>query len=443
MRVLQRSLLIPAACTSLALVGGIPSTAQADDHAAPQRVQVVMVNFTDSSFKDPASVKSAISNVYFGKSDSLTSYYNEVSRGATTFKPAAAGDDGVVGPIDIPLPADGCHTSDIYRLAEEALEKTGTGWKDYEHLSIVFPSDKAGCGFGGLGQVGGGVTWVPTDGSVDMTVLVHEFGHNFGYHHQMRYNQCSGTDLSTCQQSQTTSHKTPMGGGTIRAGLSAPELIRTKWLSDKEAVQVTKSATYTLHTLYGPGDGVRAVDIPDGSDRIVVELRGPSGTLDQDMKGVHAYRVPNGDYANSSLIDITPSADEWVESNTPYADALEPGTTLTDKANKVEIKVLKSSTGSATVAVSLNGTPAPAPAPAQPPTPSTGGTAPRAQNTAAPTAVAPATSGVKDNPQLAETGTDSKTTLPLATGGAAVLAVGAAFLLRTRRKRTATARHGR
>lgn len=234
-----------------------------------------MVNFTDSSFQDPASIKAAIKKVYFGKTDSLTSYYNEVSRGATTFGPAPAGDDGVIGPIDIPMPAAGCDTGMMYQLAEQALEQQGTGWKDYSHLSIVFPSDKAGCGFGGLGQVGGGVSWVPTNGDVDMTVLVQEFGHNFGYQHQMRY-RCTGTDVSTCEQTQTTSHKTPMGGGTISAGLSSPELIDTKWLSDKEAVRVTKSGTYTLNTLYGPGGQVRAIDIPDGSDRIVVELRGPA-----------------------------------------------------------------------------------------------------------------------------------------------------------------------
>ncbi|WP_346166512.1 reprolysin-like metallopeptidase [Streptomyces javensis] len=429
----RRALLISAACTSAVLAVGIPSPASAIDGPDTRRVQVVMVNFTDSSFKDPAKSKAALQKAYFGKADSLTSYYNEVSNGAATFKPAADGDEGVVGPIDLPIPGAGCDNDKIHSETQKALEQQGIGWDDFEHMSIVFPNDTAKCGYGGLGSVGGGNTWVPVSGdggSADLTVLVHEFGHNFGYQHQMRY-ACTGIDLATCKDTQTTSHKTPMGGGTNVAGLSAPELIHAKWLSLKEAPKVTKSQTYRLRSLYGKGGGVRALDLPIGDDRLVVEMRSASGTLDKGLEGIHAYRVPQGHYDASSMVDITPKTDHWAGSDTPSGDALAAGKSLTDKAHKVEVRVLKSEGGEATVAVSLNGVPAPASA-RQDVAPQSEGAAPAAS------------SDGKSDEDLAATGGDSGTTMSIAAGGVVFLALGGAFVIKSMRSRRRSAsRHAR
>ncbi|WCH90597.1 LPXTG cell wall anchor domain-containing protein [Streptomyces moderatus] len=302
------------------------------------------------------------------------------------------------------------------------------------HLSIVFPHEKAGCGFAGFGSVNGGISWVPADGGADQTVLVHEFGHNFGYPHHMKTN-CSDSDLASCKDSEDISHKTPMGGGTAAAGLTAPELLSSKWLSGREVVKVGKSGTSKLQSLYGPGTGVRALDIPVGDDRLVVELRNASGTLDKNIQGVHAYRVPKSDYRNARLVDVTPKSSEK-----PNGDALAKGATLTDKAHKVEVEVVESSGGQATVAVSLNGEPAPAQ--------STAAADHEAQSgDSKPDVANAANNGSKgddsSSDNLAVTGGDSSTMLPAAAGGAALLVIGGGFLLRSRRRRTATARHGR
>lgn len=440
MRVRQRALLMSAAFTSLALAAAAPYPAAAADQDGQRRVQVVMVNFTDSAFKDPAKTKAALQEVYFGEKGSLTSYYNEVSQGATTFEPGA-GDGGVLDTVDLPMAGSGCDSGKIYNETIKALEQRGMGWDDFQHLSIVFPNDTAQCGFGGLGSVGGGITWVPVSsdgGSADKTVLVHEFGHNFGYQHQMRF-MCTGPDLSTdCKGTETTSHKTPMGGGTDVAGLTAPELMHAKWLSTKEAPKVTKSHTYTLRSLYGEGDGVRALDIPLGEDRLVVELRGASENLDKGIKGVHAYRVSGGNYAASSLVDITPDAHHWAGTDEHTADSLPAGTVLTDKAHKVEVKVLKSAAGEATVAVSLDGVPAPSAVESSPaddpndPAPQTGDSEPTAST------------DTQNDADLAATGGDSDTSIPLAVGGGLLLAVGGVFVSRSVSRRIRSApRHSR
>ncbi|MFC5218988.1 LPXTG cell wall anchor domain-containing protein [Streptomyces coerulescens] len=423
MRYSPRVMLIAAACASTALAVASPSIASADD-APPRQVQVVMVTFTDSAFADAQKTQSELKQSYFGKSGSLSSYYNEVTRRTDVIAPGPAGQDGVLGPIELPMAA-GCDTQQIYRETLKALEKDGLGWDDFAHLSIVFPHEKAGCGFGGLGSVSGGITWIPSDGRVDQSVLVHEFGHNFGYPHHAKTN-CSDSDVASCKDSEDISHKTPMGGGTAAAGLTAPELLSSKWLSGDEVVKVGKSGTYTLRSLYGPGTGVRALDIPIGDDRLVVELRNEVGTLDKNIQGVHAYRAPKGDYWNARLVDITPKYTD--KANT---DALAAGTTLTDKAHKVEVKVVESADGQATVAVSLNGVPAPAAASGK-----------KAQSGDSLAVEASAGADTKGN-DLAATGTDPSTTLPLVAGGSALLAVGGGFMLRARRRRTSTARHAR
>ncbi|MET9506953.1 LAETG motif-containing sortase-dependent surface protein [Streptomyces flavidovirens] len=399
-------------------------------------VQVVMVNFSDSALADAAKLESTLESAYYGKSGSLASYYNEITRGRTTFGPAGA--DQVTGPLTLPVAAS-CDTGRIADETQKALAAAGVAKDTYDHVSIVFPNEKAKCGFGGLGTVGGGKTWMP-DEHFSIDALVHEFGHNLGYHHQMRL-RCPDGDLGAGCKEDGNSHKSVMGGGGSAAGLTAAELIHNKWLTGGELTDVTKSGTYTLRPLNGEGTGVRALRIPlGGQDKIIVEMRAKAGALDGALQGVHAYRVSRGDYTRSALIDPTTG-----EAKAPDADALRAGTELTDTAREVSVKVVSSGKTQATVAVRLGsgaaapGGPAPASAPGGPAAP---GPAPVAAAKPDRTAVseAPAQapeSGVRPHvgdERLAETGGDSST-VPLALGGAAALALGGAALFALRRRR--------
>lgn len=433
MKPFPRLCLIPAAvAAALTAAAAAPApTADAADAVAAdepeRRVQVAMVNFTDSRIPDAGKLETALKDNYFGATGSLTSYYNEVTGGATTFK--AADGDGVSGPVDIDLAATGCDTGKINDLTRKALAAQGISEDSYDHLSLVFPSEKAGCDWLALGTVGGGTTWMPigADGKMSMTALVHEFGHNFGYSHHTRL-RCPEGDLGAGCEEDGTSHKTPMGGGGWEAGLTSPELLHNKWLTGGEVAKIGKSGTYTLRPLYGKGDGVRALDIPLGDDRLVVELRHESGTLDGEIQGVHAYRVPEGKYAESGLVDPTPDADESTGGDAPAdADALKAGAKLTDEAREVEVEVVKAGAEAATVRVSLDGVAAPAEASPEAPA-AEAPKAPEAPNEARPAG---------DSTGLAETGGDSDTTLAYSVGGALMLAFGGAFLLKSRARRSA------
>ncbi|MFI5805757.1 LPXTG cell wall anchor domain-containing protein [Streptomyces sp. NPDC051561] len=439
----------------LAAVAGAPAAyaAEGDAPAGKRSVQVVMVNFQDSTLTGTAKLKSTLEGTYYGASGSLTSYYNEITRNKATFGPRDAGQK-VLGPLTLPMSGAGCDTSKMADETYKALAARGIAKDSFDHVSIVFPNSTAKCEFAGLGTVGGGKTWMPAE-EFSANALIHEFGHNLGYHHHMRL-RCPEGDLGAGCKEDGTSHKSVMGGGGSAAGLSAPELIHNKWLGGAELAQVTKSGTYTLRPLAGSGSGVRALSIPlggggeGGGDRLIVDFRAEAGALDGKIQGVHAYRVTEGDYAESAFIDPTPGDGE-----SPDADALKPGSELTDTARKVRVKVISAGTGSAKVSVSLNGVPAPAggsnPAPQTQQTSPAGGTensgteqggtddkggtpsggTATPESPAGSPAAAPATS---PNSDLAATG-GSSTTLPLALGGATFLALGAAALLKIRRRR--------
>ncbi|MEU3053719.1 metallopeptidase domain-containing protein [Streptomyces griseus] len=418
--------LVPAATAQAAETGG-------------NRTLVVVVDFSDSAHAEPERLKSAAAERYFGPENSLASYYTLVSRGAFTYVPAVP--EKVVGPYTLDMSA-ACEAGQINEQTRDLLESKGlTKGEDYDSLSIILPSEKSGCGWAGLGSVPGPNTWVNQgDATMDnSSLLVHEFGHNLGFGHHARL-RCPDGDLGTCRE-DGTSHKTPMGSGGSGAGLVAPELLHVGWLKDAERAEVTKSATYELVPLYRPGKGLRTLEIPLGKsgDRLVLENRSAHGPLDDGVSGVHAYRVTDGEYGKSALVDVT-ETDATVDGDTPAdADAI---TRLTDRANGLDLTVKGGADGTAVVHVSLGGVPAPTEARSQgtgavPSTPKR----PRA-TTGAPASEdgtelerTPERSPAAGAENLAESGADSDTAMPLAVAGALALISGVALVTRHRRRR--------
>ncbi|MFE2970985.1 hypothetical protein ACFXKC_46775 [Streptomyces sp. NPDC059340] len=329
-----------------------------------------MVNLIDSAFKDPAKTKAARQKVYFGKNGYLTSYCNEVSHGATIFKPAAAGDGGVVGPFHLPIAGTGRDSSKISGEARKALGQGGIGSEDFRHLSIVFPNGPAQCGYGGLRD--------------------HQSQDTPGRRHHRGRSECARADPRQAAVGE---------GGT--GGRRIPYVHVAFPVREKR-----RRARAGHPDRYGP---VRR--------RAARRVRQPG----QGNQAVHVHRVPKGNYAASSLVDATPGA-----------DAPAGGETLTDKAHKVEVTVLKSAAGEATAAVGLNGVLA---AQAVESAPADGRNDPAPQiGRTEPTASPDAQHGA----DLASTGSD--TAIPMAPGGTALFALGRVFLSKSCRGRVMPAR---
>ncbi|MEV0902745.1 hypothetical protein [Actinoplanes sp. NPDC049802] len=328
--------------TGLAVLvaGVVPGTASAAP--AQRRMLPVLVEFQDAGFQFPDKVKATTPGTYFTGKDSAASFMTEVSRGQFTYVPAV--EEQFLGPITLPITAADCKHGQINTLTREALAERGlVAGEDYDSISIVFPAQKAACPWAGLASVPGPTSWINLYGTDSgLGVVGHELGHNLGFAHQGRL-VCAGGNLRSCEP-EGGSGKSIMGGGGPGAGFTAPEMIRAGWLGGSTR-KVTKTGTYTLRSLHGKGSGTRALDIALGKDRLVIEYRHAAGTLDANLEGVHAYRVPGGSYGSSSLIDTT-----GTQRKAPDADAI---TTLRDKAHRVAVSVVSSGGGQAVIEVAL------------------------------------------------------------------------------------------
>ncbi|MGW8375884.1 hypothetical protein [Streptomyces sp. ODS28] len=404
---------VPAA-TARAADGG-----DGGDHhvAGKRRVAVAMVDFTDSRLSAPEKFRKTLESRYFGKSGSLDAYYGAVSRGTARFVPADQGNT-VTGPLRLPMSVKGCDTAKMEKLTKEQLAERGVGEDDYDHLSIVFPAKDAGCGWAGLAGVQGGTSWMPDDMSLDG--LVHEIGHNLGFSHHMRLDCPASGKLEGCRETGDTSGKTPMGGGGAAAGPASPEMAHVGWFGKGQRVRASGSGTYALRPLHGGGNGTRAVEVPlTGGDSLMLELRAanPDKGLDKKVKGVFAYRVKDGDYTKSTLVD-TGSGGSGDSSGT--LGALRSGDAVTSGGTRVSVASVRD--GSASVRVSG---------------------AAAAQSAGSESAGAEGAHPQGGRARLAETGGGSSRdgSVPLTAGGAVLLAAGAGSLAYGARRRRARGAH--
>ncbi|MFD7413823.1 hypothetical protein [Kitasatospora purpeofusca] len=328
----------------LAAVAGTGAVPAAADETRNNRVLVVLADFEDQHHADAGTDRAGIAQRYFGAEGSLQSYYRAVSRGRLSYVPAVP--DKVLGPLTLPWHAN-CDPRAARQEIERQLPQRGlTKGKDYDSLSIVLP--RVPCGWAGLAQVGGPVSWLKAGkGGPTPAALAHEFGHNLGLPHQPR-RVCPGGDLGACGGPAEMGRKSPMGGGGAGPGLSATQLIHAGWLAAGEHQRVTASGTFVLRPLYGGQKGVRALEVPLGHDRLVLEYRRPEGSLDGRLNGVYAYRVSGDSYRSAD--PLSPSA----------GDRDGAVTNLHDAAAKLTVTVGAVEADSATVTVTLNGVTPPA-----------------------------------------------------------------------------------
>ncbi|WP_435057357.1 hypothetical protein [Streptomyces sp. bgisy060] len=332
-----RFLAAAASLTTLA-VGASSAPAAADD-AKEGRVLVVMADFSDRAHPDPAVMRANAIDKYFGPGESLTTYFREVSGGRFTFVPAVK--EKVIGPLTLHQKAGCSELREIREDIEAQVTAKGLVRKeDWDNLSIVLPH--LNCYWAGMGSVGGRYTWLNTGGNdVSETTIRHEFGHNVGLGHQVRYT-CEDGNLVDCGERAAVTGRSPMGGNGA-AGLSATQLIRMGWLETAEHQRATGSGTFTLRPLYGAQQGIRALEVPMGKESLVLEYRRPSGSLDKNLDGVYAYRVTEGRY--HTAVPIVLSTTERNEGVTE----------LRDDAGKVTVKVTGRTADAATVTVGLDG----------------------------------------------------------------------------------------
>ena len=248
----------------------------------------------------------------------------------------------------------GCSSPDITNwtlAATNAATTAGYVLGNYDNIIYLFPSNSS-CGWAGLGEVGGGLTWI--NGYNDSSLYSHELGHNIGEGHAS--SKDCGTkaidSYANCTNSEYGDDYDVMGGSWENYHFNASFKNDSGWIPPGEIQTVSSSGTYTLNTLENAASATKAIKIqkPDTSEYYWLEYRQATGFDSSLPSGVtrglivHVFDGISGN--NSYLLDMTP-ANDWSDV------ALSDGTTFTDNANNISVTQLSHSTNAVSVFISF------------------------------------------------------------------------------------------
>lgn len=355
------------------LAGTAPSASGTVTAAATTR-RVVVIAFTFPDLTTPPKTTTQIEDLVWdadgSNPNSIRAYYEESSDGAFTI------DGGVLGYYQISANASaGCAYSTWSSQARTlaASDATAAGY-DLNTATIVYVFPTVGsCGWAGLGQLPGTTSWI--NGYVDLRVIGHELGHNFGVHHAASVvcRDATGARIAytareadDCSYSEYGDPFSIMGSSSIlthhawqRQQLGYPVVSTT----------VTPTAgfdqTYALTALEPAADttAVRLLRIVrPGSSYLDVELRAPKSPFENfsvSSTAVTGITVRVG-YANtnrsqSRLLDATFGTNGISDAQ------VQPGQSIFDPVSGVTVTLTSVTSGIASVRVQSIGTDTTAP----------------------------------------------------------------------------------
>ena len=335
--------------------------------AAPSRTLKTAI--IDLRFRnDPAT----IGNIEAGRATmfdgprSLRAFYESASAGDLTI----AGRDHARGDLYglYTLPFDNIATApcDAGAWARAAESLAPAGIKDYDRVVLALPKLKMPCNWDGLASTPGRYVWL--NGNFDLGILVHEFGHTFGWPHSgvLRCKDAGGapTAISGSCTEEGGDPFSLMSTGAVRTPTTF-QLLGGRLLDPAKREVVTQTGTYHLKPLSPTaGAGIRALTVPrQKGDSFEIEYRRPDAGFDNFAPTdpvVNGITVrlsmggrPPADLANGrlALLDANPATP------TPTDAPLAVGKTLTDPVSGVAITLVSADAGGASVQVTMPRTP--------------------------------------------------------------------------------------
>ena len=160
---------------------------------------------------------------------------------------------------------NGVGQCDFYAMSDVAVAfaKEKGLYDNSNHLMMTFTGENQDCSFGGLGEVGGKLTWTYTSPNYE-GIWAHELGHNLGLPHA---NACNAgvamTYLKACEEVEYGDVTSTMGMAGPSGFYSPTFLASIGWLPEaNRAVWAGTSATYSLNRPDRSDLGVTAINIP-------------------------------------------------------------------------------------------------------------------------------------------------------------------------------------
>jgi hypothetical protein len=306
---------------------------------------VVMVNFQDNPIQPWTAL--SVQNTVFNQTSNwdLENSFQQTS---------LVGD--VTNWFTIPVNSSNCDYNSIKSYAQSAARSAGYNLSAYTHFIYAFPLN-SGCSWWGLATIGGSDVWI--NNGVQVKVVSHEMGHNFGLYHSHTTDcgasvVCSGGSLSEYGDWIDTM-------GTPQSGhYNAFQKERLGWLnsgSQPSVTTVTSSGIYQIGPYEAQDSLPKALKIfrsGSSSSYYYVEFRQSQGqdaflTGHSDvLNGVIIHAANTTDPNSSNLLDTTATSPSSFS-----VPALVVGQSYTDSTAGVTITPISVSPTGASVQVTF------------------------------------------------------------------------------------------
>ena len=294
-----------------------------------QRTIVILVNFSDAPAQPytPAYAQDLVFN-------SVSNFFLENSYQQTYL----SGDVKGWYTINMNSPVSNCDYSQIAAKADAAAAAAGVTLARYSRKVYAFPK-ATGCGWWGLGTVGGHPSRAWINGDFQLRVVAHELGHNLGLYHSHSLD-CGNAVLGhVCTIGEYGDSMDTMGAAAFHFNAFQKE--RLGWLDQNSSPPITLAQTagsYSVYPFETVGNQPKALKIlrsinPSNGRRsyFYAECRRPLGfdaavASSPSVLGGFLLRLGEENSGNSSyLLDMTPQTSSWSD------PALAVGQSFTDQ----------------------------------------------------------------------------------------------------------------
>lgn len=325
--------------TELALDSGASVQAAAAIAAntfGEQRTLVMLVNFRNNTAQPYTTAFAA------GLFTTTSNFFLENSYGQTYLTTTVKG----WYTIDMDAPSTSCDYSSIASKADAAASAAGVTLSSFTRKVYAFPQ-ASGCGWWGLGSVGGNPSSSWINGSLELRVAAHEMGHNLGLWHSHSWDCGAAVLGGTCTASDYGDTLDVMGSSSFHFNAFQKE--RLGWLNYGASPPITSatgSGSYAIYPYTTTGNTPKAVKIVKSTNTstgksayFYAECRRSLG-FDATIGSASYPNVTNGfvihtgdeaDSNSSYLLDLTPATSSW------YDPALVAGMSFNDPTSGVTI----------------------------------------------------------------------------------------------------------